>query len=238
MRGAELPLKKPGWGVQFVVTRFVKLNKPRALAPKLARLALGLAFLIGLSSKTLATTPPEHVILFVGDSLTAGYGVKKEEGFPERAGEILKAHGKTVKIINGGISGSVSADADKRVKWFLKAKPEILVLALGANDGLKGTPPQVIKKNLALAIDVAKSGNVKVVLAGIRVFENLGADYTKAFAQIFPALAKEKGVTLFPFLLEGVALQKDLNQSDGKHPNAKGHEVIAKNIAAELEKML
>lgn len=239
----ELPLKNCERELQFVVTRFV--NKQGGVRANLC--AFILFFLLAFcafdvsaaTDKTpQAVTKQERVILFVGDSLTAGYGVKKEDGFPEKAGEILKTKGKNVKIINGGISGSVSADADKRVKWFLKAKPEILVLALGANDGLKGTPPQVIKKNLALAIDVAKAGNVKVLLAGIRVFENLGADYTSAFARIFPELAREKGVKLFPFLLEGVALEKELNQSDGKHPNAKGHDVIAKAIAAELEKML
>lgn len=243
VQGPELPLKKPSPPSQFVVTRFVyKRTVKRALAAKTSSLMLlvfALAFALVVTPQVHAETKASpHVILFVGDSLTAGYGVKKEEGFPERAGELLNAQGKNVKIINGGISGSVTADADKRVKWFLKAKPEILVLALGANDGLKGTPPEVIKKNLALAIDVAKTGNVKVLLAGIRVFENLGSNYTKAFARIFPDLAKEKNVRLLPFLLEGVALQKDLNQADGKHPNAKGHDVIAKTISKELEKML
>ncbi len=198
------------------------------------------SFLILLStfpSHALAQSS-ERVILFIGDSITAGYGVKKEEAFPERVGEILTAKGHKVKIINGGISGSVTAEADKRVRWFLKTKPEILVLALGANDGLKGTPVEVVKKNLAQAIDLAKENKVKVLLAGMRVFENLGADYTRAFQQVFKELAQEKKVAFMPFLLEGVALDKGLNQSDGKHPNAKGNEVIAKNVARELEKLL
>lgn len=191
--------------------------------------------LIIVSSISQAAT---KTIVFVGDSITAGYGVKKEEGYPERVGTLLNAEKKDVKIVNGGISGSVTADADRRVRWYLKSKPEVIVLALGANDGLKGTPVKIIKDNLAKAIDVAKTGNVKVLLVGIRVFENLGSDYTKDFAKLFADLAKEKKVAFLPFLLEGVALDKKLNQDDGKHPNAKGHEVIAKHVLPELTKLL
>jgi acyl-CoA thioesterase-1 len=180
--------------------------------------------------------------LFIGDSLTDGYGVKKEEAFPSRVGEILNAsqrlHGRTVKIINAGISGSLSADADRRLLWHLKAKPDVMVLELGANDGLKGTPPPVIKKNLAAVIDLATAHHVKVLLAGMRVFSNFGDAYTREFEKIYFDLAKEKKVAFLPFLLEGVALKKELNQADGKHPNAEGHKVIAQNVAKALEKVL
>jgi acyl-CoA thioesterase-1 len=188
------------------------------------------------------TTPRSVTILFVGDSLTAGHGVKKEEAFPELVGERLKSspklHGRALKIINGGISGSVSAEADRRLKWYVKAKPDILVLALGANDGLKGTPPEVVKRNLAAAIDLAKDHHVKVLLVGIRIFSNFGEEYTSRFEKIYAELAKEKKVAFMPFLLEGVALNRDLNQADGRHPNAKGHAVIAGNVATALEKLL
>jgi acyl-CoA thioesterase I len=180
----------------------------------------------------------EKTILFIGDSLTAGYGVKKEEAFPELVGQLLKAKGHEIKIINGGISGSVSAEADRRLNWFLKAKPDILFLALGANDGLKGTPPSVIKKNLAQAIDLAKKNDVKVLLVGVRIFTNFGQEYTREFERVYQDLAKEKAVPLMPFLLEGVALKKELNLPDGKHPNAEGHKVLAENVARELEKLL
>ena len=180
----------------------------------------------------------EDVVVFIGDSLTDGYGVEKPQAYPNLVGEELRKRGHKVKVVNGGISGSVTADADKRVKFYLRLKPKILVLALGANDGLKGTPPEVIKKNLASAIDLAKKENIKVLLCGIRVFSNFGEDYTKNFEKVFSDLAKEKKIDFMPFLLEGVALDKELNIGDGKHPNAKGHAVIAKNVTQRLEKLL
>ncbi|HVK61758.1 MAG TPA: arylesterase [Bdellovibrionales bacterium] len=177
-------------------------------------------------------------IVFIGDSLTAGYGVKKEEGYPERVETILRSRGKSVKIINGGISGSVSAEADARVKWFLKTKPQLIVLALGANDGLKGTPVAVIEKNLESAILLAKENKVPVVLVGMRMVTNLGPEYGKNFEGLYARLAKKHSLPFYPFLLDGVALNRELNQSDMKHPNAKGHEVIAKKMADFLEKEL
>jgi acyl-CoA thioesterase I len=207
----------------------------------IALLASALAGSAAAQTSASAKSPKssnEKTILFIGDSLTAGYGVKKEEAFPALVGQLLKAKGHNVKIVNGGISGSVSAEADRRLNWFLKAKPDILFLALGANDGLKGTPPSVIKKNLAQAIDLAQKNDVKVLLVGVRIFTNFGQEYTREFERIYHDLAKEKGVPLMPFLLEGVALNKELNLPDGKHPNAEGHKVLAGNVARELEKLL
>lgn len=184
---------------------------------------------------------PQHgvtTILFLGDSLTEGYGVKKEQAYPELVGRILNESKHPVKIINGSISGSVTADADQRLKWFLKAKPDILVLALGSNDALKGTAPEVIEKNLSRVIDMAKENKIRVLLCGVQVFTNFGADYNRKLEKVYRDLAKSKKVELMPFLLEGVALDKDLNQADGKHPNAKGHEVIAANVAKRLEMLL
>jgi acyl-CoA thioesterase I len=180
----------------------------------------------------------EKTILFIGDSLTAGYGVTKEEAFPALVGEMLKTKGHNVKIINGGISGSVSAEADRRLKWYLKSKPAILFLALGANDGFKGTPPAVIKRNLARAIDLAQENNIQVVLAGVKIFTNFGQEYTRDFEKLYLDLAKEKRVQFMPFILEGVALKKELNLADGKHPNPEGHKVLAENVVKELEKLL
>ncbi len=189
-------------------------------------------------SPVQAVTQEQKLVLFVGDSLTAGYGVSKEQAFPDQVGLLLKAKGIDAKIVNGGISGSVSAEADARVRWFLKLKPTVLVLALGANDALKGTPTPQIKKNLAAAIDLAKKNNLKVILCGMQVFSNFGPEYTAKFEALYKELAKEKGVELFPFLLEDVATKKELNQPDGKHPNAKGHELIAKHLAPVIEKAL
>ncbi|CAN5618427.1 arylesterase [soil metagenome] len=191
-----------------------------------------------------ATTAPvlvdqgETVIVFIGDSLTQGYGVRSEEAYPALVGRNLKRDGFNVKIVNGGISGSVTAEADARVRWYLKVKPKIIVLALGANDGMKGTPATVIENNLIKAIDLARENGITVLLSGLRMFSNLGPEYVSSFESIFPRLAKEKHLPLIPFLLEDVALQKELNQSDMRHPNAKGHELIATRVTAKLEAIL
>jgi acyl-CoA thioesterase-1 len=184
------------------------------------------------------STKEQKLVLFIGDSLTAGYGVNKEQAFPDRIGVLLKEKGLDVKVVNGGISGSVSAEADARVRWFLKLKPTVLVLALGSNDALKGTPTPQIKKNLGMAIDLAKASGLKVILCGQKVFSNFGPEYSAKFETVYTELAKEKKVDLMPFLLEDVALKKDLNIADGKHPNPKGHDVIAKNLAPYVEKAL
>lgn len=185
-----------------------------------------------------AAPPAGKTILFIGDSLAAGYGVEKHEAFPEVIERKLSARGKAVKIINAGISGSVTAEADRRLRWYLKSKPDILVLELGANDALKGTPPAVIKGNLAKVIDLGKENNIQVVLVGIRIFSNYGQKYRQEFEQIYPELAREKKLPLVPFLLEGVALDKGLNQADGKHPNAMGHERVAETVLKVLEPLL
>lgn len=177
-------------------------------------------------------------IVFIGDSLTQGYGVRAEEAFPELVGKILRERGYSVKTINGGISGSVTAEADRRLRWYLRADPQIVVLALGANDGMKGTPPEVIENNLRKAIELAKSHNLRIVLAGLKMFTNLGPAYVRKFDAIYPRLAREFQIPLIPFLLEDVALQKEYNQTDMRHPNAKGHELIAARVVIVLEKIL
>jgi acyl-CoA thioesterase-1 len=180
----------------------------------------------------------QKTIVFVGDSLTEGYGVKLEQAFPAIAGEILRKDKHDIKIVNGGISGSVSADADRRVTWFLKVKPDILVLELGSNDALKGTPVAVIEKNLEHALLVADNAHLKVLILGMHIYTNFGPVYAKKFAAIFPKLAKEHHAALVPFLLEDVALKPALMQSDQKHPNVEGHALVAKRVAAALEKLL
>ena len=180
----------------------------------------------------------ETVIVFIGDSLTQGYGVRAEEAYPELVGQQLREKGHSVKIINGGISGSVTAEADRRLRWYLRAKPDIVVLALGANDGMKGAPPEVIEKNLRKAIELAKANEIEVVLAGLKMFTNLGESYLKKYEAIFPKLASEMKVQLIPFLVEDVALQKEYNQSDMRHPNSKGHEIIANRVTTTLERLL
>lgn len=177
-------------------------------------------------------------IVFIGDSLTEGYGVKQDQAFPAVAQAKLKSDGRDVHVINGGIGGSVSADADRRVTWFLKSKPSILVFELGGNDALKGTPVDVIEKNLDKALTAADGAGLKTLVLGMKVFTNFGPDYARSFEQMYSRLAKKHHAQLMPFLLEGVALNKSLMQADRIHPNAEGHAVVGKNVAAALEKLL
>lgn len=180
-----------------------------------------------------------HRVLILGDSITEGYGVAKEDSYPNILQQQLKTDGfPQTQVINAGISGSTSSSALSRFKWSLKGKPDILVLALGGNDGLRGLKPEEMKKNLKAVIDLAKQNDVHVLLAGMKAPPNLGKPYTHAFDKVFTDLAKEEKVPLIPFLLDGVAGEPALNQSDGIHPNEKGHRIVAKVVKAHLEPML
>lgn len=177
-------------------------------------------------------------ILFLGDSLTEGYGVSKETSYPEKAKEILEKKGLKIKLLNGSISGSTTASSTSRLKWFLKSKPDLLFLALGANDGLRGIKVPESQKNLATCIELAQKEGVKVVLAGMMVPPNYGPDYGKAFKAMYPTLAKKYKVAHLPFLLDGVAGEKAYNQEDGIHPNTKGHEKMGQLVADFLLPLL
>ncbi len=196
---------------------------------------------VGLSAAS-ETALNEVRIAFIGDSITAGYGVLKEEAFPYRIEQLLAGRSgqKNARVIitNAGISGSLSSSASSRVRFYLKLKPQILVLELGANDVLKGTEVSVIQKNLADAIDLALHNNIKVLLLGMKIYTNFGASYTSAFAKIFSDLARDKKIEFMPFLLEGVALNKSRMQPDEKHPNADGHRIIAENLLKYLGPMI
>jgi acyl-CoA thioesterase-1 len=172
----------------------------------------------------------ETKIVFIGDSLTEGFGVATSQAYPTLLKEKLDKAGKPVKIYNGGISGSTTAGAAKRVQWFLKEKPDYIVLALGANDGLRGLKPQESEKNLDQAIKLILKNKIKVILAGIEVPPNYGKKYQIDFKNIFSNLAKKNNVIFYPFLLKDVGGIKELNQSDGIHPNEKGYEKISQNL--------
>lgn len=174
-------------------------------------------------------------ILFLGDSLTEGYQLAKDQAYPALIEKELKAKVPTLKIINAGVSGATSASGLKRLDWYLKARPDIMVLALGANDGLRGIKVSETEKNLSLVIEKAKQGGIKVILAGMKMPTNMGENYRSEFEQIFVKVAKRYSLKLIPFLLEGVGGVPELNLSDGIHPNPKGHEVMAKNVLKVLE---
>ncbi len=188
---------------------------------------------------SLTSVFAESSILFVGDSLTAGYGVDKTKAYPTLVKGILKnKHKKEIKVINGSVSGSTSASAISRMKWFMRAKPNVLVLALGSNDGLRGINLKQTKKNLDSAIKLALSKKMKVVVAGMMLPPNYGDKYTQQFRQMFQELKNENNIILIPFLLKDVAAIKNLNLADGIHPNEKGHKIIANTVVPYLKKAL
>jgi len=194
-------------------------------------------FLLFIFSPVLLFADSKKLVI-VGDSLTEGYGVSKESAFSTILQTKIKEHGKDWVVINSGISGSTSASAPSRLKWVLKSKPQLIVLALGSNDGLRGLKVTETKKNIASAIELAQKENIQVILAELKAPPNYGAQYTKNFSQIFPSLVKMYKIRLVPFLLEGVAGHKNLNLADGIHPNEQGHQVIAENIFQAIKDLL
>lgn len=179
-----------------------------------------------------------QTIVFIGDSLTEGYGLDTEEAYPAQLEALYKAQGKTVKVINGGVSGSTTASATQRVKWYLRTRPDIIVLALGANDGLRGTPVIESRKNLGLALQAVKAAKVKVLLAEMKLPKNYGEKYRQEFEKMYTQLAQSEKVPLLAFILNGVGGVASLNQPDGIHPTAAGQKKIAENLFKALEKHL
>ena len=184
------------------------------------------------------TREKQTTILFIGDSLTEGYGVAQENGYVSLIESELKEKGKSIKILNGSVSGSTTSSGLKRLKWFLKAKPDILFLELGANDGLRGVKLDVSRKNLDDIISLALKNKMRVLLAGMMLPPNYGPEYTKNFKNMFIELTKKHNINMIPFILEGVAGQKDLNLADGIHPNEKGHKILKSTVIKYLEPLL
>ena len=170
-------------------------------------------------------------ILFLGDSLTEGLGVNKDEAFPKLVEDMIQTElKKDITIINGGVSGSTTSDALSRLKWYLKKNPYIVFIALGANDGLRGLDLNKSKENLEEIIQYAQKSNAKVLLAGMLIPPNYGEDYSERFKAISEEIKNKYNLKSMPFLLDEVAGVQNLNQIDGIHPNVKGHKIIAKNV--------
>lgn len=191
----------------------------------------------------LGIVPPNvapKVILFYGDSLTAGYGLSPEEAFPALVEKKLNISEKKVRVVNAGLSGETSAGGLTRLDWVIRQHIDIFILELGANDGLRGLPLEQTQKNLQQIIDKvkAKFPNVKIVIAGMMVPPNMGPEYTTKFRTIFPELAKKNNATLIPFLLQDVAGDEKLNLSDGIHPNPEGHKIVADNVVKIIQPLL
>jgi len=177
-------------------------------------------------------------VVFLGDSLTAGLGLPSDQSYPALIGRKLKEQGYDYEIVNAGVSGDTSAGGLRRLDWSLDGDVRALVLALGANDGLRGLPTDDMKRNLEAVLERAKARNIPVVLAGMEAPPNNGPDYTRAFREVYTELAKEYSVRFVPFLLLGVAGNASLNQGDGIHPNARGAEIVADLVWKELEPAL
>ena len=179
-------------------------------------------------------------IVFLGDSLTAGYGVRPEQSYPALIAEKIRAANLPYEVVNAGVSGDTSADGLRRIDWLLQRKVDVLVIALGANDGLRGLPPSSLKANLEAIIEKAKAKNpqMQIVIAGMQMPPNLGADYTMKFQEVFAEVAQKNKAVLIPFLLESVGGHRDLNQADSIHPTAAGQKVVAETIWRGLEAIL
>ena len=194
------------------------------------------------NNKTAAQPSNTKNILFFGDSLTAGYGLDdpQTEAFPALVQDKIDSAKLAYKVINGGLSGETSAGGKARIDWLLKQKVDVFILELGANDGLRGLQTAETAKNLQAIVDKvkAKYPNIKLVLAGMMVPPNMGADYANSFKSVFPELAKKNNMAYVPFLLQNVAGIKELNQADGIHPTAKGAKIVANNVWAVLRGML
>jgi acyl-CoA thioesterase-1 len=177
-------------------------------------------------------------IVFLGDSLTAGYGLAKEESVPSLIAAHLRADGYAYDVVNAGVSGDTSAGGLSRLDWSLDGDVRILVLELGANDGLRGLPVENLKRNLTDVISRAAARGIKVVLTGMEAPPNFGAAYTSEFRRVYRDLAREHDVTFVPFYLEGVAGIPSLNIADGMHPNAEGARIVERTIWHAIEPLL
>lgn len=174
------------------------------------------------------------LVIFLGDSLTAGYGLPENQAYPALLERRLVAKGAPVRILNAGVSGDTTAGGLARLDWLLKQKPDVLVVGLGGNDGLRGLDLGQSEKNLREIVRRGKAAGAEVLLLGMMIPPNYGRDYTERFRTMYPKIADEFDVPLVPFLLEGVGGIADLNQADGIHPTAKGQKIVADNVEPYL----
>jgi len=181
------------------------------------------------------TAPAGRTVVFLGDSLTAGYGLARQEAFPSLLEARIRAAGLGWKVVNAGVSGDTSAGARARLDFIYRQKPQVIFLCIGSNDGLRGLPVAELEKNLRAILERARREGTRVILAGAMLPENYGKDYRDAFRGLYPRLAREYRLPFLPFLLEGVAMDPGLNQDDGIHPNAEGARRVADHVWKLLE---
>lgn len=193
-----------------------------------------------LTLVTIQAAPGNQTVVVLGDSLAAGYGLDPSESFPALLQKKIDAAGMKFTVVNAGVSGDTTAGGLRRIDWLLKRRVDVLVLELGGNDGLRGIPVGVTKTNLQAIIDRTKQKNprAQIVIAGMQMPPNMGADYTTNFAKLFPDLAKANNAALVPFLLEGVGGKPELNLPDLIHPTAEGQKIVATNVWSVLKPVL
>jgi len=198
--------------------------------------AIGVAVQLLLAAFVLAAAPARAqapLVWALGDSLTAGYGLPPAQGFPVRLQAALRKSGVAATVKNGGIAGDTSAQGRARLAWGLRGlgrKPDLVIVELGANDMLRGLPPSATEKNLDLILAELKRRRIRVLFVGMRAAPNMGAAYRAAFEGLYPRLARKHDVPLYPFFLDGVAGNQALFQDDGRHPNARGVEIIVRRM--------
>ena len=178
------------------------------------------------------------VIVMLGDSLTAGYGLAAQDSWPAKLQADLKTRGHDIRVINAGVSGDTTSGGLARLEWALADPPSHVIVALGANDGLRAIDPKLTAGNLDRIIAGLKARGIIVLLAGMRAPPNLGRDYAREFDRIYPDLAAKHAVALYPFLLDGVAATAGLNQADGLHPNAAGVDIIVERLSPYVIRLL
>jgi acyl-CoA thioesterase-1 len=201
----------------------------------LSTILLSMVWAFALSAASAAAAPVK--ILALGTSLTQGYGLPPGTEFTVQLQAALKAAGIDAVIDNAGVSGDTSADGLSRLDWSLAGHPDVVILELGSNDMLRGTPPSQTENNLRAILDRLKAAHIAVLLTGMKAQRNLGPDYVKAFDAIYPHLAKDYGVLFYPFILDGVAMNPKLNQADGMHPNPAGVKIIVGRILPLVKKL-
>ena len=178
------------------------------------------------------------VILAFGDSLTAGFGVPDAQSYPAKLQKIIIENGYPHQVVNGGVSGDTTAGGVRRIKWLMKHNPEIVILELGANDGLRGLSLKEMESNLEQIIVICKEGGAKVLLTGMKVPPNYGEEYTVEFEKIYIRLAEKHKLSLVPFLLEGVAGRREYTQPDGIHPLGSGYSIVVQTIWKYLKPLM
>ena len=204
---------------------------------RINRWALGLALLCGLVGAT-SVQAASRTLLVLGDSLGAGYGLPAAQGFAARLEVALRRRGHDIKVMNGSISGDTTAGGRARLGWALSSKPDYAIVELGGNDGLRGLDPAETRANLRAILARLREKKIPVLLAGMMAPRNLGPEYERAFNSAYPELARQYGAVLYPFFLDGVALDPKLNQPDLIHPNARGVSVIVQRIVPFVEKLV